>query len=115
MLCFQSRVGPLKWIGPSTPEAIEAAARDGVGILIDPVAFVSEHVETLVELDRDYAEMARSLGVATYLRAPTVGTTPAFIEGLADAVERALLRPGVEPDGAACPGAASRCGRRVLA
>ena len=115
MLCFQSRVGPLKWIGPSTPEAIEAAARDGVGILIDPVAFVSEHVETLVELDQDYAEMARSLGVEIYLRAPTVGTTPAFIEGLADSVERALARPGIAPDGPACPGAATRCGRRVMA
>jgi ferrochelatase len=115
MLCFQSRVGPMKWIGPSTPEAIEAAARDGVGVLIDPVAFVSEHVETLVELDHDYADMARGLGISNYLRAPAVGTTPAFIEGLADAVERALRRPGVAPDGPACPGAASRCGRRVMA
>jgi ferrochelatase len=115
MLCFQSRVGPLKWIGPSTPEAIEAAARDGVGILIDPVAFVSEHVETLVELDQDYEEMARGLGVTTYLRAPTVGVTPAFIDGLADAVERALSRPGVGADGPTCPADASRCGRLVSA
>ena len=61
-LSFQSRVGPLEWIGPSTSEAIEQAARDGVGVLIDPVAFVSEHVETLVELDHDYAELAREPG-----------------------------------------------------
>ena len=114
-LCFQSRVGPMKWIGPSTPEAIELAARDGVGVLIDPVAFVSEHVETLVELDHDYEKLARKLGISPYLRAPAVGTLPAFIEGLADAVERALLQPGVEADGPICPAGASRCGRRVLA
>ena len=112
-LCFQSRVGPLKWIGPSTPEAIEAAAKDGVGVLIDPVAFVSEHVETLVELDHEYEELARSLGVTPYLRAPTVSVTPAFIEGLADAVERSLTRAGIQPDGPACPPGASRCGRLV--
>jgi ferrochelatase len=52
-LCYQSRVGPLRWLGPSTPEAIATAAADGVGILIDPVSFVSEHIETLVELDHD--------------------------------------------------------------
>ncbi len=114
-LCFQSRVGPLKWIGPSTPQAIEAAARDGIGVLIDPVAFVSEHVETLVELDHDYKKLAHGLGITTYLRAPAVGTAPAFIEGLADAVERALSKPGVEADGPTCPAGASRCGRRILA
>jgi ferrochelatase len=113
-LCFQSRVGPMKWIGPTTPEAIADAARDGVGVLIDPVAFVSEHVETLVELDHDYEKLARGLGVEIYLRAPAVGASPVFIEGLADAVERALSRPGVAPDGPACPMAASRCGLRVL-
>lgn len=113
-LCFQSRVGPLKWIGPSTPEAIEAGARDGVGVLIDPVAFVSEHIETLVELDHEYLELARSLGVTTYLRAPTVSATPAFIAGLGDAVERSLTRPGIEADGPTCPPGASRCGRLVM-
>ena len=114
-LCFQSRVGPLKWIGPTTPEAIAEAAKDGVGILIDPVAFVSEHIETLVELDHDYAVLARSLGVETYLRAPTVSVSPIFIEGLSDAVERSLLKSGMQPDGPACPAAATRCGRSVSA
>ncbi|HEY2481429.1 MAG TPA: ferrochelatase, partial [Caulobacteraceae bacterium] len=84
-LCYQSRVGPLKWLGPSTPEAIAAAAAEGLGVLIDPVSFVSEHIETLVELDRDYAALARKAGAPCYLRAPTVGVTPAFIEGLAAA------------------------------
>src|SRR5690606_996770 len=55
-VCYQSRVGPLKWLGPSTPEALEQAARDGKGVVVCPIAFVSEHVETLVELDIEYAE-----------------------------------------------------------
>ncbi len=111
-LCFQSRVGPMKWIGPATSDAIKAAARDGVGVIIDPVAFVSEHVETLVELDHDYEKLARSLGVETYLRVPAVGVTPSFIAGLGDAVERALSRRGAHPDGRACRAEASGCGRR---
>jgi ferrochelatase len=110
-ICYQSRVGPLKWIGPSTPEAIHAAAKDGLGVLIDPIAFVSEHIETLVELDRDYAEMAAELGIETYLRAPVVGADAPFIDGLADAVKAALSREGFCPDGRPCPGGLARCGR----
>jgi ferrochelatase len=108
-VCFQSRVGPMKWLGPSTPEVITAAARDGMGVLIDPVSFVSEHIETLVELDRDYAALAAKAGISCYLRAPTVGVAPAFIDGLAGAVERALARSGTHPDGIACPAAYSGC------
>ncbi len=110
-ICYQSRVGPLRWIGPSTPEAIRAAAAQGLGVLIDPIAFVSEHVETLVELDRDYARLAKIAGAPTYLRAPTVDTLAPFIEGLAGAVERALSREGAGPDGAPCPASLTRCGR----
>ena len=109
-ICYQSRVGPLKWIGPSTPDAIAAAAQDGVGVLIDPVAFVSEHIETLVELDIEYAELAHGLGVATYLRAPVVGVMTPFIDGLAGAVVRSLSRGGALPDGVTCPGRFVRCG-----
>ena len=111
-ICYQSRVGPLKWIGPSTPEAITDAAGDRLGVLIDPVAFVSEHIETLVELDLEYAELALRVGAPVYLRAPVVGVLEPFIEGAADAVERALGHSKVCPDGAACPERYSRCGRR---
>lgn len=111
-ICYQSRVGPLKWLGPSTPEAIEAAGREGLGVLIDPIAFVSEHIETLVELDRDYAELAVRCGVPTYLRAPVVGIETHFIRGLAGAVLRALEREGACPDGKACPAGQTRCGRK---
>ena len=106
-ICYQSRVGPLKWLGPSTPEAIADACQEGLGVLIDPVAFVSEHIETLVELDRDYARTAAAAGCEIYLRAAAVGTEPAFIAGLARMAEDALERTGVAPDGARClPGLA---------
>lgn len=110
-LCYQSRVGPMKWLGPSTPEAIATAAAEGLGVLVDPVSFVSEHIETLVELDHDYAALAQRAGAPCYLRAPAVGVTPAFIAGLGDTIRRALPRDGVGPDGAPCPQAFGRCGR----
>lgn len=117
-VCYQSRVGPLKWLGPSTPEAVEQAGRDGVGAVVVPIAFVSEHIETLVELDHEYAELAASVGCAPYLRAPAVGVEPAFIAALAQAVEAALETSGTAPQGAskggpcahlkACPGGCSK-------
>ena len=108
-VCYQSRVGPLKWLGPSTPEAIEQAAADGVGVVVAPIAFVSEHIETLVELDIEYAELAHRLGVAPYLRVPAVGVTPAFIETLKQAVIQALDRDGVSPHGPGCEGRWEAC------
>lgn len=117
-ICYQSRVGPLKWIGPSTPEAIRMAAADGLGVVIAPIAFVSEHIETLVELDIEYRHLAESLECRPYLRAPTVGVTPAFISELADIVLRAVSTPGVAPQGrrssedcAASRSCPSGCGR----
>ena len=101
-ICYQSRVGPMKWLGPSTPEAIEQAARDGVGVVITPIAFVSEHIETLVELDIEYGELAHEKGASPYLRAPAVGIEPLFIDALADAAVGALSRTGVAPFGQGC-------------
>lgn len=101
-ICYQSRVGPMKWLGPSTPDAIAQAARDGVGVVVAPVAFVSEHIETLVELDIEYAELAHELGVAPYLRSPAVGVAAPFIRTLADAVAEALSRTGTAPYGPGC-------------
>ena len=101
-ICYQSRVGPMKWLGPSTPEAIEKAARDGVGVVITPIAFVSEHIETLVELDIEYGELAHEKGASPYLRAPAVGIEPLFIDALADAAVSALSRTGVAPFGQGC-------------
>ncbi|WP_309090265.1 ferrochelatase [Phenylobacterium sp.] len=86
-VCYQSRVGRLEWLGPATDDEVRRAAADGKGLLICPVAFVSEHVETLVELDHEYADLAREQGIATYLRAPTPTVAESFIGTLADAVQ----------------------------
>ncbi len=88
-VCYQSRVGPLEWIGPATDAEIRRAGAEGKGVIVAPIAFVSEHSETLVELDIEYAHLAKAVGVADYLRAPAVGTHPRFIAALADLVVRA--------------------------
>lgn len=92
-VCYQSRVGPLKWIGPSTDHEIARAAHEQVGIVLYPLSFVSEHSETLVELDIDYRRLATEAGAPVYVRVPTVGTHPLFIRGLADLVRAALAPP----------------------
>jgi len=89
-VCYQSRVGPLKWIGPSTEQEIRRAGADRVSVVVYPVSFVSEHSETLFELDIAYRRLAAQAGVAAYIRVPTVGTHPKFIRGLADLVRHAL-------------------------
>ena len=103
-VCYQSRVGRLKWIGPSTAEAIAEAVGEGLGVVVAPIAFVSEHVETLVELDREYAELAESLGCRSYVRVPALGVEGHFIEALADLVAGSLAG-----DAAVAPGATWRC------
>jgi ferrochelatase len=113
-VCYQSKVGPLPWLGPSTLEEIEAAGAEGLGVLITPIAFVSEHVETLVELDHDYANQAAALGVAPYLRAPALGVRPEFIQALATvALDRLNSEDGVRPGSAfQCPDGWAKCPRR---
>ena len=95
-ICYQSRVGRLEWIGPSTDEEIEQAGADKKGLVVLPIAFVSEHSETLVELDIEYAHLAREKGVPFYLRVPTVDTHPAFIQALAELVDGALRGEAAE-------------------
>lgn len=98
-VCYQSKVGPLEWIGPSTEDAILGAAQDSKGILLSPIAFVSEHIETLVELDEEYAELAEQHGVGVYVRVPALGDDAVFIESLANMVKSALQREaGAMPD-----------------
>ena len=108
-VCYQSRVGPMKWIGPSTPEAISSAAALGKGVLVTPVAFVSEHVETLVELDRDYAALAREKGCSIYLRAPAIGIEPAFVDSLAKLAISSLSKRGCTPGHGACDPSFRQC------
>lgn len=101
--CYQSRVGPLKWIGPSTDEEIHRAGRDGVPVVLVPIAFVSEHSETLVELDIEYRNLARELGVPYYARVPTVGAAAPFIDGLAG-----LVRQTADGKRSLCPATGHR-------
>ncbi len=89
-LCYQSRVGRLAWIGPSTEDEIRQAGADRAPVVVAPISFVSEHSETLVELDIELRETAHKAGVPMYLRAPAVGVQPGFIEGLATMVQRSL-------------------------
>jgi ferrochelatase len=109
-LGFQSRVGPLAWLGPATDELIVAAAEAKRPILLVPVAFVSEHSETLVELDIEYRKLATEHGAGIYIRVPVVGTHPAFIAGLARSVASARIGAGAfTAIGSRCSAAASRC------
>ena len=111
-ICYQSRVGPLEWIGPSTEAELERAAADGVGVVLTPIAFVSEHSETLVELDIEYRQRAEKLGIRHYIRVPAVGTAPEFIAGLAEVVAAGLRHGGdvVPPAGKRlCPISIGRC------
>jgi ferrochelatase len=113
-ICYQSRVGPLKWLEPSTDTEIRRAGRDGKGVIVAPIAFVSEHSETLVELDIEYGKLAREAGVPDYRRSATVSADPVFIDGLAGLVRKALA-DGVcisDGEGRICPAQFGRCGYR---
>ena len=90
IVCYQSKVGPLAWLEPSTVAELDRAGRDRVPVVVVPIAFVSEHSETLVELDITYREYAERAGVPAYHRVPALGTHPAFIAALAGLVRRAL-------------------------
>lgn len=89
-ICYQSRVGPLKWLGPSTEERLQIAGRDKMPVVLVPIAFVSEHSETLVELDMEYRHLADAAGVPSYIRIAALGVQPQFIQGLATLVQNAL-------------------------
>ncbi|MDA1097578.1 MAG: ferrochelatase [Proteobacteria bacterium] len=115
-VCYQSRVGPLEWIGPATEDEIALAGKDGVGVVLVPVAFVSEHSETLVELDIDYRHLAEKKGIIEYARVPTVGIHGKFIDGLAAMTRNALswpdpgARSGGMSDKRCCPDGFAACG-----
>jgi protoporphyrin/coproporphyrin ferrochelatase len=113
-ICYQSRVGPQTWIGPFTDQEVERAGADRVPLVLCPIAFVSEHIETLVEMDDEYATLAAQHGVPIYLRVPTLSARPAFIGALAALVRRHVEAP--PPDGLSgadltrlCPAHFGRC------
>jgi ferrochelatase len=110
-ICYQSRVGPKQWIAPSTETALRQAAKDGAPVVIYPHAFVSEHVETLVEIEEEYRELAHHIGVPGFTRVPTVSTHETFIAGLAAMVRSRVNVVGVGSDllGRVCPAGFIKC------
>ncbi|MBO6518814.1 MAG: ferrochelatase [Rhodospirillales bacterium] len=112
VVCYQSQVGPLEWIGPSTDDEIKRAGKDGVPVIVVPIAFVSEHSETLVELDIEYRELAEEHGVPGYARVPAVGTHPSFVSAMSALVRKAVHADGPRisgADGRICPNSCVKC------
>lgn len=112
LTCYQSKVGPLEWVKPATEDAVRQAAEQGKHIIVAPIAFVSEHIETLVELDEEYAHLAHESGAAGYTRAPALGVDAGFIETLKSLTLDALEGPvGLKPPGGTpiCPARFGRC------
>ncbi len=108
VISYQSRVGPLKWIGPSTDEVIIKNSREKKGIVIVPVAFVSEHSETLVELDIEYKKLAEKNGCSFYKRVPALGVEESFIKSLTELVLRKETR-GNFVSSVMCPNKFIKC------
>ena len=93
-LAYQSRVGPVEWLQPYTEEALGKLGEKGVkDLLVVPISFVSEHIETLQEIDIEYREIAEEAGIENFHRVPALDTHPVFIESLADLVEDAVKSP----------------------
>lgn len=90
VICYQSRVGPLKWLAPYTEEEIKKTAKEKRPLVVIPLSFISEHSETLVELDVTYRELALQSGCPGYRRVETVQTHPLFIKGLASLVREKI-------------------------
>ncbi|EDY37452.1 ferrochelatase [Cyanobium sp. PCC 7001] len=101
-LAYQSRVGPVEWLRPYTDEALHALGEEGVkDLVVVPISFVSEHIETLEEIDIEYREIATEAGITNFRRVPALDTSPSFISGLANLVQHALEGPEVNLDQAA--------------
>lgn len=109
---YQSRVGPLEWIKPATDDEIIRAGKEGVPLVVVPIAFVSEHSETLVELDIEYGKLAQEHGVPYYGRVPALGVEEQFIESLARICKAEYGFDGVKPAEAEtryCPESYTKC------
>ena len=116
VLAYQSRVGPVEWLKPYTDDVIRELGEKGTKAMVAvPISFVSEHIETLEEIDMEYRELAEESGVEKWGRVPALDTDPTFIDDLADAVMESLesMRattpaPGAAPVGGSRAGAIPR-------
>ncbi len=104
-LAYQSRVGPVEWLQPYTDDAIKELAEQGVkDLVVVPISFVSEHIETLEEIDMEYREIAEEAGIERFQRVPALNTHPVFIAALAAMVQAAVTAPSVKFSAAVRPG-----------
>lgn len=103
-LAYQSRVGPVEWLKPYTEDAIPQLAEQGVKeLLVVPISFVSEHIETLQEIDMEYRELAEESGIHHFYRVPALNSHPVFVDDLADMVVESLDQPSVKFEEVAHP------------
>ncbi len=112
ILSYQSRVGPLKWIGPSTEDVIIENSKLGKNIVLVPIAFVSEHSETLVELDIEYKELADKNGCKNYSRVPALGTNKYYIKAMSNLIINKndyKLNDELYPPKIKCPNQFKKC------
>ena len=112
ILSYQSRVGPLKWIGPSTEDIIIENSKIGKHIVLVPIAFVSEHSETLVELDIEYKEIADANGCKNYTRVPALGTDDYFIKAMSELIIKKneyKISDSLYPPKVQCPSNFKKC------
>jgi ferrochelatase len=101
-LAYQSRVGPVEWLRPYTDDALHDLGAAGVkDLVVVPISFVSEHIETLEEIDIEYREIATESGISNFRRVPALDTDATFITALSDLVQNALAGPEVNLDQAA--------------
>ena len=112
VLSYQSRVGPLKWIGPSTEDTIIENSKIGKHIVLVPIAFVSEHSETLVELDIEYKEIADANGCKNYTRVPALGINEDFIKAMSELIIKKneyAINENLHPPKIQCPSNFKKC------
>jgi ferrochelatase len=102
-VCYQSKVGPVQWLQPTLDSEIDQAAHDGVALVVVPISFVSDHSETLVELDMDFFEKAQNLGIPFYGRVPSLATHEKLVDALVDLVKTQVFIPVCPAHGYVCP------------
>jgi len=117
LVAYQSEVGPVPWLGPSTEDVIEELGKKKRrNVLIVPIAFTSDHIETLHELDIEYGELAHEAGITNYVRAPALNGMPLFQDALAEIVAEHLKsgEPCTKQYGMRCPGCVNPQCRNIL-
>jgi protoporphyrin/coproporphyrin ferrochelatase len=117
LLCFQSSIGPVKWMGPSTDDTIRALGAKGRrNVLVVPIAFTSDHIETLSEIDMEYGELAHKVGIKNFKRVPALNGSPIFQDAMAEMVAAHLAKGEICSTQYAlrCPGCTNAECRTIL-